>query len=494
MSNEKMKVTLNKKTFSKLFFPLLIVCLTVVIFIWKNNEASKSATSSSNLHTIELTPEGFKPESLTIKKGDIVKFVNSKGGPFWPASDPHPAHTYYSDFDSMKGIPSGGEWSHRFNQGGQWKFHDHLSPYFTGEVKVLELNNTQGFGCETNPEKKTCWEESLLSTLNKKGLEEVLEQVSGFYETKPQFAEVCHDIMHSIGHKAYKNYLQDKDSVLSPKAFYCANGFYHGFMASFLNSNPNLKKAEEFCSLVGKELDKEAPDAELQCYHGIGHGLLEDGFRNTTTIKNEDEVIKPALANCEEVSSTSEKLYRCTSGVYNGIANFYISGEHGFKIDKTNPFSTCEKQEEKYKDSCYGNFNSIIFWMSGNDLEKAVKYIVSMKEKTYQIRGIRYLSGLATLSLAKVNPEKSVQICRSAGNLVKPCIEGLAHGFLEHGQPDKEWQEAVSFCEHKSLLNEEAESCFRYTLSGLLGWYSEERSREICNSVKPEHRKYCENI
>lgn len=494
MSIKKIKTVFSKKKLSGLFFLLLVAFITTIFFILKNNDVLKKSNSSPTSYVVELTPQGFKPDSITIEEGTTVTFVNSKGGPFWPASDSHPAHTIYSTFDSKQAVIDGGSWSFVFNKIGTWRYHDHLSPYFVGKITVVpKLNGKSSLrtACKSDPETKICWTESLTFVLNTEGLDKVFDQIANFYEKKPGFASACHDITHDIGHKAYKNYTQDKDSVLNYKAFYCANGFYHGFMASFLASNQDLNKAKEFCRLVGKRLSSEAPDAELQCFHGIGHGFLEEGFRKSSIVKDEKDILGPAIINCEEVSSSAEQLYRCTSGAFNGIANFYISGEHNFKIDKDNPFLTCENQLEKYKESCYGNFNSVVFWLAKNDLGRASKYILRMNDKTYKEMSIRYLSGMATLSLAKADPVGAVQVCRSMGELKTSCIQGLAHGFLEHGQPNKEWEEAVLFCTNSVMTKDEGEDCLRYTLSGLTGWYSREKSKEICNLIDPDYKKYC---
>lgn len=478
----------------KFFIILVLFFLISIFFVWKNNSLTQKSIQTTESYEVELSAEGFKPESLVVKKGATVVFVNSKGGAFWPASDPHPAHTNYSEFDSKQAIPNGESWSYKFDRVGSWTFHDHLSPYFIGKIIVVENDGNSGelsSNCKLNPNTKACWDEALTLTLNKKGLTKVLDEVSILYESKPEFADSCHDIMHSMGHKAYKNYLQDEDSVVNPKAFYCANGFYHGFMASFLNSNQDLDKAKEFCAFIGKELGKKAPDSMLQCYHGIGHGLLEEGFQKGKPFTSEQDLAESALSNCEKVSETEQQLYRCTSGIFNGIANFYISGERNFKLNSKEPFSFCENQVEKYKKSCYGNFNSVIFWVAKNDLKLASKFIIEMKDKKYQESSIRYLSALSTLKLAKVDPEKAILTCRETGKLNLSCIQGFAHGFLEHGNPNKEWEGAVNFCTNKMLTEVESDTCLRYALGGLTSWYSEIKSKEICDSVELRFQKYC---
>jgi plastocyanin len=49
---------------------------------------------------ILYTDNGYSPKIITVKKGQSVHFINQSKLPMWTASDPHPVHTDYHDFDS----------------------------------------------------------------------------------------------------------------------------------------------------------------------------------------------------------------------------------------------------------------------------------------------------------------------------------------------------------------------------------------------------------
>lgn len=83
-----------------------------------------------------MTVAGFEPATLSIKKGTRVVFVNEDSKEHWPASDIHPTHGIYPEFDPQKGVEAGQKWSFVFNKVGKWKFHDHLFPERTGVVEV----------------------------------------------------------------------------------------------------------------------------------------------------------------------------------------------------------------------------------------------------------------------------------------------------------------------------------------------------------------------
>ncbi len=89
-------------------------------------------------HVITLTEDGFVPDEITIKKGEIIAFVTTTGNLFWPASNLHPSHLVYPEFDPMEPVQPDSVWSYTFEKLGEWKFHDHLAPYFTGTITVTE--------------------------------------------------------------------------------------------------------------------------------------------------------------------------------------------------------------------------------------------------------------------------------------------------------------------------------------------------------------------
>lgn len=86
--------------------------------------------------TIQLNEMGFSPQKIEVNQGDTVVFTTNLQTPFWPASDLHPTHEIYSEFDPQEPIEPDKSWSFQFNKVGTWNFHDHLNPFFRGQVIV----------------------------------------------------------------------------------------------------------------------------------------------------------------------------------------------------------------------------------------------------------------------------------------------------------------------------------------------------------------------
>ena len=88
--------------------------------------------------TMQMKDNGYEPKNLTIKKGTKVTFVNAGTNDHWPASNIHPTHDIYPEFDSMKGLKPGESWAFTFDKVGIWRYHDHLFSNLSGAITVEE--------------------------------------------------------------------------------------------------------------------------------------------------------------------------------------------------------------------------------------------------------------------------------------------------------------------------------------------------------------------
>lgn len=132
----------------------VVVVIALVFLIFRN--PSSNTTQDSNLplqgqtHTVEITPTGFAPAIITIKKGDSVTWINKRDTASWPASAQHPSHTVYPGsgitkcgtldenkiFDACREVQKGQSYTFQFNNVGSWNYHDHLVTSFDGRIIV----------------------------------------------------------------------------------------------------------------------------------------------------------------------------------------------------------------------------------------------------------------------------------------------------------------------------------------------------------------------
>lgn len=101
-----------------------------------SQRVNPTTESNKNNVIIEYSAQGFSPNSITVKSGTTVKWINKGSDPMWVASNPHPIHTNLSGFDALKGISARGSYSYTFTKVGKWGYHNHLVPGKIAEVIV----------------------------------------------------------------------------------------------------------------------------------------------------------------------------------------------------------------------------------------------------------------------------------------------------------------------------------------------------------------------
>ena len=85
---------------------------------------------------VRYTRSGFEPRNIDIQRGQTVTFVNEGGFPMWVASDLHPSHNIYPEFDHGRAVGSGESYSFTFTKTGDWNYHNHSRANHTGTVVV----------------------------------------------------------------------------------------------------------------------------------------------------------------------------------------------------------------------------------------------------------------------------------------------------------------------------------------------------------------------
>lgn len=119
------------------------------------NESSETTTgmvpSAGSSITVSYTNAGFSPNTVTVKKGQTVMFLNETSGPMWVGADEHPSHTMYSgtsrtthcaaDYTGEKPFDqcgSGATYTFTFTKPGTWTYHNHAAAQAQGTIVVTE--------------------------------------------------------------------------------------------------------------------------------------------------------------------------------------------------------------------------------------------------------------------------------------------------------------------------------------------------------------------
>jgi hypothetical protein len=489
----------NKK-FKFLIILIIILLIELILLISSNKNLIQAfSTIKNSSNTVILTEYGFEPRELIILKGSKVFFITKRDKEFWPASDFHPTHEIYSEFDSKRPVSQEQSWEFTFEKIGNWTYHDHLDSKFEGKIVVIE--NVAGhfklFNKDINSNSDDTvinWSEELEKTIETEGLVGAFDLFNKLFTTDPRFAENCHGYTHELGENAYELYKNGEDFTVTPQVAYCSYGFFHGFIEAMMQEDGNLEKAEEMCGIIDRKLDNYTESLGA-CYHGIGHGVT-DGT-DESTYGDPEKMIAPGLALCDRVGVNEYDKKICATGVFNALAIMYLDPKYNLNLDEEDPFWICRRQERSsFRHACYDDFKSLIMSISGNDFVKAARFIEEIPEDEYANGAIDNLATYVVyFTLKDEDYERAIGMCHSIqSRLRSSCIAGLGAGYMTAGVPDREYVRALEICKSGLINQTERNSCFERVIPLIKLRYASEKANAICQTLEDEYRlAYCLN-
>ncbi len=450
------------------------------------------------------TARGFSPRTVTVPVGTTVTF-RSAGPAFWPASNFHPLHVIYPQFDAKTIITSGESYSFTFARVGKWRFHNHLRAADIGTVVV-----TDEHGGTVNPDcahaemlaadmtlALSCWAAEIETVLSQKGFDAAFARFDELYSRDAVFVANCHDMTHLIGEAAYRQFVETGKGITSDKTALCGYGFFHGFIETMLQTQESYDTAVRFCAEIQAELSKTiaSPNAIYACYHGIGHGTFDALPQRIWG--NDREMVRQALATCREVTvGKDEILYKqCATGVFNSLANAYSVQLYTLQYDTQDPDKICREQEnEMLQRACYaevmlGYLRVYFPTLSPDELIQKVTAL------THPVGGPMTMFTLVATSMntdvQSMDFTAWKQRCLSVPeNFRSACVEGVAEGLIGWGKPGSEYIQALQWCSTVAKTTQRA-VCYEYVLPRLDTLYSREKTAEICSTVPEDVRLLC---
>ncbi len=433
-------------------------------------------------HQIRFDGQKFIPEYLEVKVGDRVVFINESDKEFWPASNLHPSHSIYSEFDPKQPVAMGQSWSFVFTKVGDWEFHDHLTPTAKGQISVLRNSDTENTvsNCQDNI---TCWQEQIVSTLKKDGAEEAFAVFSQLYANEDRFRVVCHDMAHLIGEEAYSEFAKGADFSLTNATSYCGYGFYHGFMETLLVTTGDMAAARNFCDYVDEQLQAYGSAATQACYHGVGHGFTDGS--DPRAWGDPGRVTATALRMCEEIATNYKDKYLCGTGVYNGLAIAFDEGLYDLSVTPETVFSTCAEVVDKdFKLACYEQMNTLAVSEAQYHAGTLFKMISEIEDKEYV--GLTLQSAVGVLAHANRSDvgllENLLSECLTVFESEQVmCLSGVVGGLIEFGTPGREHIEAADLCQLDSLNSVQQTQCFQSVVGFARTSKGELVAREVCD-------------
>ena len=445
----------------------------------------------SRTYTVELRDTGFSPPELTIRNGDTVIFKNVGTRAVWPASDPHPTHDDLSSFDPKESIPRGQSWTYTFTLSGSWRYHDHLDVTSQGEIFVLgnagKLPSSVVNGYCDGP----CFDDLMRDTVHTKGIDAAYKLFEETY-AEGQLPRACHWTAHRIGEAGYDLYREGKDFSISVATTYCGYGFYHGFMERLLRDNPDPAYALSFCDSVKAQLGEMGL---WNCYHGIGHGYTEDP-PDPSSEGDFQKMITPGIKMCEFLFGKDfGNLNLCLTGVFTVPVNFAADEKYGLRMDPKDPFAVCRTQPYTYWKACYGEFAAKLDTVLNWDIHLLPAYVNKLPDEKLKRLVVWVVpSVMMAKDILADDHREYIDGCRESFTdlLRRICWGGSILGFFQHGEPEKQYEKILNFCNSNAWKGEdERVFCWGEGLRQMRQNYSLDKVKGICPRVPEEYRFLC---
>lgn len=344
------------------------------------------------------------------------------------------------------------------------------------------------------PAQILCWERYIVSTTKTHGIDAAFQLISDLYKTNPKFTESCHGYVHKIGEQAYEDFIKGKRMDLSEKTSYCGYGFFHGFMERMVGKTKNMAGARAFCDTVGSSLAKKASSTRVSCYHGIGHGVADP--HDPSLDGHPDTMAKLALAVCEEVAGEGAlggEAEACAGGFYNEMTLAHYQRLRGLALDNTDPFAFCRTQQTyRFAPICFYEFAMVLRRVTHDNIPQAFDIVSAIGSDINALQSVRALASILVSDISKFQPHEGIAQCRRLRDSLRlPCIGGLAIGFMQHGKPEIEYEQALLFCRTQELTPDERSVCFQQMISDMKAMYPEGKVHDICGRIDSEYRQSC---
>lgn len=443
-------------------------------------------TQISKTHEVVLGESGYVPQKINIKKSDTIVFATTLNKPFWPASNPHPNHTQFKDFDPKKGTKPGEVWTFRFETPGVFTYHDHLNPSYTGSVSVSETNlfkkalsslqgwwrmnfvshddkyvnslSTKCVGMEWENRQVfiDCWNKYFADFQKDFGPQKTLSILDKLTKKGTISLSDCHNFADQIGSDAYWQEVSGGKFKINQDYGLCSNGFMHGYMLEHVSHGQDFEASFRLCeslNVFGESLSRE-------CFAGAGSGLA---YYYWNFLGNDiAKIVENSKVKCRNAGSNVDS---CIYGVYGGMEHLYLK-IHGsdINIDTKTPFAVCAKESvERYTPYCYEKTVRPLFAELDFDIRKTIDWILTIPYPVIRKNEAKNIGNFVS-QFWIYNSEKDLYRAIDSCSLFPDglymyCVEGVYEGVFSNLDAAGKF---LGFnCNLNGLGNKEKEMCVK---------------------------------
>lgn len=116
---------------------LLVLMIGVASALLIRSNDGQDAQAVADV-TVDVTASALQPETIKIKKGGSVTWINKDTSPHHIASDPYPEASTLPGLNSGEALSSGDSYTHTFEEVGTFTYHDQLNPSILKGTVVVE--------------------------------------------------------------------------------------------------------------------------------------------------------------------------------------------------------------------------------------------------------------------------------------------------------------------------------------------------------------------
>lgn len=480
------------------------ITLFILFFSLVSNVSAQ--TQEPEVFIILMNEKGFDPSNITINKGDAIIFKNIDSGDRWPASNIHPTHSIYPEFDPRRPIPYMEEWRFTFDKTGNWKFHDHINPKFTGTITVngagseksrsilnifidIIKNLLASMGNLINRERINFEDkkineitdnpELLNNYLEEEGIEMAMKRL--IEESGGGSVYDCHQQAHEIGRVGYD--IEGEDSFRHCSAS-CHSGCYHGAMESFLNKNGTTNIAENIKRICEKF---ETSFGNFECLHGVGHGVL--------AYLNYD--LPEAIKECKNLGDPFS-ISACYGGLFmenilTGQGLGASENDHQTSwLKKDDPYFPCNDLGDDYdvQYQCYQMQTSWMLTITNYDFKKIADYCLKAPATMIPVCIKSYGRDAAGNSLR--DPEKIMSLCKNISpGKRRDCVIGAVNVIIDFWGHDLKDQASV-LCK---LSEDDKAFCYDNLIGRLTGLFNKKTEiLAVCDTMEISYANKCHSL
>lgn len=114
---------------------LLAVGVASVLLI--QNKAKQGVQAETDA-TVQITAAGFVPETIKIKQGESVSWVNTDTAAHQVAADPFPSHSKLPSLVTEQSLGQNESFTFTFDKKGTYTYHDPLNPDTLKATVIVE--------------------------------------------------------------------------------------------------------------------------------------------------------------------------------------------------------------------------------------------------------------------------------------------------------------------------------------------------------------------